>query len=255
MDQVTNYLIDMDGVLLTGSKVIPGASEFIQRLNEVGAEYLILTNSPRYTPRDLSHRLRRKGIEVPATRIFTSAMATARFLAEQRGEDGTAYVLGGSGLTEALHEVGFIITEEEPEYVVIGEPDNYAYGKITKAVRFIAAGARFVATNSDVADKSDEGLEPACGALSALVEKASGVRPFFVGKPNPLMMRTALNYLGVHSEDTLMIGDNMDTDIIGGVEAGMRTILVLTGVTTREGAARFAFQPAQIFESIADIEI
>ena len=255
MNAPKSYLIDMDGVLVTGHTAIPGASEFIQRLNQVGAEYLILTNSPRYTPGDLAHRLRRRGLDVPAERIFTSAMATARFLAEQRGPGGTAYVLGGSGVTEALHDVGFVVTEDEPEYVIVGEPESYAYNQITKAVRLIAAGAHFVATNSDVADRSEDGLEPACGALSALVEKASGVAPFFVGKPNPLMMRSALNHLGVHSEDTVMIGDRMETDIIGGVAAGMRTILVLTGVTNREVAARFAFQPSQIFESIADVEL
>ena len=255
IDAPKNFLIDMDGVLVRGSTAIPGAKEFIQRLEDAGAKYLVLTNSPRYTPGDLSHRLKRMGIVVSAEHIFTSAMATARFLAEQRGTGGTAYVLGGSGLTEALHKVGFVITDQEPEYVIVGEPETYAYAQITRAVRLIAAGAHFVATNPDVVDKTDDGLEPACGALAALVEQATGVAPFFVGKPNPLMMRSALNHLGVHSEDTLMIGDRMDTDIIGGVEAGMRTTLVLTGVTTREMAARFAFQPSQICESIADISL
>lgn len=250
-----NYLIDMDGVLVRGSTALPGAREFIKQLEDGGAEYLILTNSPRYTPGDLSHRLNRLGIQVPAERIFTSAMATARFLADQRGNGGTAYVLGGSGLTEALHEVGFVITDQEPEYVVVGEPEIYASEQITKAVRLIAAGAHFVATNPDVADNSEGGLEPACGALAALIQRATGAKPFFVGKPNPLMMRSALNYLGVHSEDTMMIGDRMDTDIIGGVEAGMPTTLVLTGVTTREMVSRFAFQPSRICDSIADIDL
>jgi len=205
------------------------------------------------TPGDLSYRLRMIGLDVPAERIFTSALATARFLKAQR-PGGTAFVIGESGLTEAIHSVGYIITDHDPDYVVLGETRTYNIELITKATRLVAAGARFIATNPDASGPGEGGLVPACGAMAALIEKATGVSPFFVGKPNPLMMRNALNYLGVHSENTVMIGDRMDTDIIAGIESGMETILVLTGVTRREEVARFPYQPTQIVESVAEIE-
>ena len=248
-----SYLIDMDGVIVSGRTIIPGAGQFIQRLKAGGAEYLILTNNPLYTPGDLAHRLRTIGLDVPAARIFTSAIATARFLQSQR-PDGTAFVIGESGLTEAIHGVGYVITDHDPDYVVLGETHTYNVEHITKAIRLVAAGARFIATNPDPSGPSEGGLVPACGAMAALIETASGVSPFFVGKPNPLMMRTALNYLDVHSEDTVMVGDRMETDMIAGVESGMETILVLTGVTRREDVERYPYQPTRIVESVAEIE-
>jgi len=248
-----SYLIDMDGVIVSGRTIIPGADQFIQRLKAGGAEYLILTNNPLYTPGDLAHRLRTIGLDVPAARIFTSAIATARFLQSQR-PDGTAFVIGESGLTEAIHGVGYVITDHDPDYVVLGETHTYNVEHITKAIRLVAAGARFIATNPDPSGPSEGGLVPACGAMAALIETASGVSPFFVGKPNPLMMRTALNYLDVHSEDTVMVGDRMETDMIAGVESGMETILVLTGVTRREDVERYPYQPTRIVESVAEIE-
>jgi NagD protein len=248
-----NYLLDMDGVLVSGRSLIPGADRFVQRLQDRGVQYLVLTNNPIYTPGDLAHRLRSLGLVVPAERIFTSAMATARFLHSQKPQ-GTAFVIGESGLTWALHEIGYVITDIEPNYVVLGETHSYNLELITKAVRLVAAGAHFIATNPDPSGPGEGGLVPACGAMAALIEKASGFSPFFVGKPNPLMMRTALNYLDVHSEDTIMVGDRMDTDIIGGVESGMETILVLTGVTRREDVRRFPYQPTRIVDSVADIE-
>jgi len=248
-----SYLIDMDGVLVSGRTIIPGADQFIERLKAGGAEYLILTNNPLYTPGDLAHRLRTIGLDVPAARIFTSAIATARFLQSQR-PDGTAFVIGESGLTEAIHSVGYVITDHDPDYVVLGETHTYNVERITHAIRLVAAGARFIATNPDPSGPSEGGLVPACGAMAALIETASGVSPFFVGKPNPLMMRTALNYLDVHSEDTVMVGDRMETDMIAGVESGMETILVLTGVTRREDVARYPYQPTRIVESVAEIE-
>jgi NagD protein len=248
-----SYLIDMDGVIVSGRTIIPGADQFIERLKAGGAEYLILTNNPLYTPGDLAHRLRTIGLDVPAARIFTSAIATARFLQSQR-PDGTAFVIGESGLTEAIHGVGYVITDHDPDYVVLGETHTYNVERITKAIRLVAAGARFIATNPDPSGPSEGGLVPACGAMAALIETASGVSPFFVGKPNPLMMRTALNYLDVHSEDTVMVGDRMETDMIAGVESGMETILVLTGVTRREDVARYPYQPTRIVESVAEIE-
>jgi NagD protein len=248
-----SYLIDMDGVLVSGRTLIPGAGRFIERLKARGVEYLVLTNNSIYTPRDLAHRLQAVGLDIPVERIFTSAMATARFLQSQK-PNGTAFVIGESGLTEAIHSVGYIITDHDPDYVVLGETHSYNLGLITKAIRLVADGARFIATNPDPSGPSEGGLVPACGAMAALIERASGISPFFVGKPNPWMMRSALNYLDVHSENTVMIGDRMDTDIVAGVESGMETILVLSGVTRREDVARYPYQPTRIVKSVAEIE-
>jgi NagD protein len=252
MTQTKNYLIDMDGVLVSGRAMIPGADAFIERVRASGAQHLVLTNNPMYTPGDLSHRLRTIGLNVPAERIFTSAMATALFLKTQKAH-GTAFVLGESGLTEAIHGIGFVITDHDPDYVVLGETHTYSTDMITRAVQMVAAGAHFIATNPDPSGPGDSGIEPACGALAALIETASGRSPFFVGKPNPLMMRTALNYLDIHSEDTVMVGDRMETDILAGTESGMETILVLSGVTRREDVAKYPYQPTRIVESVADI--
>jgi NagD protein len=253
MKSPKNYLIDMDGVLVSGDTLIPGADQFIERLKERGAEYLVVTNNPLRTPGDLAHRLQAMGLDVPQNRIFTSAMATAQFLRSQR-PNATAYVIGESGLTEAIHGIGYVITDLDPDYVVLGETHSYNLELITKAIRLVAAGARFIATNPDPAGPAEGGIVPACGALAALIETATGVSPFFVGKPNPLMMRTALNYLDVHSEDTVMVGDRMDTDILAGVESGMETILVLSGVTSEQDVPRYPYRPTQIVHSVADIE-
>lgn len=249
-----NYLIDMDGVLVRGGTAIPGADQFLARLRARDAKYLVLTNNSRYTPGDLSHRLHGMGLEIPSESIFTSAMATARFLQTQR-PNGTAYVIGDSGLTWALYSVGYVITDRNPDYVVLGEAATYSLEAFTQAVRLIEAGARFIATNPDPNGPGEGGIVPACGAIAALIEKASGVNAFFVGKPNPLMMRMALKYLGVHSEDTVMIGDRMDTDIIAGVQTGMETILVLSGVTRRGDVDRYPYRPGRILDSVADIEL
>jgi len=250
-----SYLIDMDGVLIKGRNAIAGAVEFIARLEASATRYLVLTNNPIYTPGDLSHRLTSMGIPVAAENIFTSAMATAAFLHSQRPAGGAAFVIGESGLSEALHGAGFVLTDLDPEYVVLGETHSYNLEQITQGIRMLVAGAHFIATNPDTSGPTESGIAPACGAMAALMEKASDVSPFFVGKPNPLMMRTALNYLDVHSEDTTMVGDNMKTDIIAGVEAGMDTILVLSGVTRREDIARYAYQPTHILDSVADITV
>jgi NagD protein len=249
-----NYLIDMDGVLVRGRTAIPGAAEFITRLNAQEIPYLVLTNNPIYTPRDLAHRLHTVGLEVPEDRIFTSAIATARFIQAQV-PNGSAYVIGESGLTDAIHRINYVITDHDPDYVVLGETHAYSFASITTAIRLIAAGARFVATNPDASGPSEGGIVPACGAMAALIEKAVGVAPFFVGKPNPLMMRSALNFLGVHSEETVMIGDRMDTDVVSGVNSGMETILVLTGVTRREEVERYPYRPTYVAESIAHVEL
>lgn len=249
-----NYLIDMDGVLVHGASVIPGAPEFIQRLQDGDYEYLVLTNNPNYTPGDLAHRLQTIGMGIPLERIFTSAMATAYFLQAQK-PGGTAFVLGESGLTSMVHSVGYIITDLDPDYVVLGE-GRHSLEDLTKAIRLVAGGARFIATNPDTGGPGDGGLWVAgCGATAAFVEKASGVAPYFVGKPNPLMMRTALNFANMHSEDTVMVGDNMATDVKGGMEAGMETILVLTGVTKRSEIDRFPYQPTRVLGAVGDIKL
>lgn len=250
--QFKNYLMDMDGVLVRGRTAIPGADAWIMHLNDNNTPYLVLTNNPMYTTRDLAYRLQSSGLHVPPERIFTSAMATARFLHAQRPE-GTAFAIGESGLTNALYEVGYIMTDQNPDYVVLGETHGYNLEQITKGINLIAGGSRFVATNPDPSGPSEAGLVPACGAMAALIQAATGEAPFYVGKPNALMMRTALNYLHAHSEETVMIGDRMDTDIISGVSSGVSTILVLTGVTKRDEVARFPYQPTHIIDSIADL--
>ena len=246
------WLTDMDGVLVHEGTPVPGAQDFIQALEKAGKRYLVLTNNSIYTPRDLHARLRVSGIDVPAAAIWTSALATAQFLDSQR-PGGTAYVIGEAGLTTALHEIGYVLTESQPDYVVLGETRSYSFTAITRAIRLIDGGARFIATNPDPVGPSADGNLPACGAVAALITRATGIEPYFVGKPNPLMMRSALNTVGGHSESTAMIGDRMDTDIVSGMEAGMETVLVLTGVTTREMVDRFPFRPSRIVDSVADL--
>ncbi len=248
-----SYLIDMDGVIVRGNELVPGADGFISRLHDRGIKFLILTNNPLYTPVDLQHRLQRVGVNLTPDHLYTSSLATAAFIKSQR-PNGTAFVLGESGLTEALHQVGYVLTEHQPDYVVLGESTSFSYGQITKAVRLIRAGARFIATNPDPNGPGEGGLVPACGAIAAMIEAASGVAPYFIGKPNPLMMRTALRAINEHSDNTIMVGDRMDTDIRVGTEAGMETILVLSGVTTREMVTRFPYQPTRIVDSVADLE-
>jgi NagD protein len=249
-----NYLIDMDGVLVMGKTLIPGADKFIERLQATNTKFLILTNNPLYTQRDLEHRLRLAGLNVSPDNIFTSAIATARFLQSQR-PNGTAFVIGEVGLTQALHEVGYVQTDINPDYVVLGEVNNYNFEQITRAVRLINDGALFIATNLDATGPLESGVVPATGAMAALIEKATGKAPFFVGKPNPLMMRSAMRYLGVHSENTIMVGDRMDTDIVAGVMSGLDTILVLSGVSTIHDVERFPYRPGRIVNSVADIEV
>ncbi|MCX8052504.1 MAG: HAD-IIA family hydrolase [Armatimonadetes bacterium] len=254
LSAIKNYLLDMDGVLVRGREPIPGAQEFIARLQEAGARFVVLTNNPMYTPRDLQHRLSLIGLEVPHDHLFTSAMATAQFLDSQMPR-GTAYVIGETGLTTALHEVGYVLTDRNPDYVVLGETKDYSYDQISRAVRLVAAGSRFIATNPDPNGPTEKGIGPACGAMAALIEKATGVAPYFVGKPNPLMMRSALRFLGAHSEDTVMIGDRMDTDVVAGIESGIETILVLTGVTQEGDIARWPYRPTRVVQSVAEIEV
>jgi NagD protein len=248
----TSYLMDMDGVLVHEDRMVPGAEVFIARLMERGHRFLVLTNNSIYTPRDLSARLERSGLSIPAESLWTSALATARFLASQR-PNGTAYVVGEAGLTTALYEVGYTLVDRAPDYVVLGETRTYSFEAITRAIRLIDAGARFIATNPDPTGPSGEGALPATGSVAALISKATGVEPYFVGKPNPLMMRSALRAIEAHSRSTVMIGDRMDTDIVAGLEAGLETVLVLTGIADRATAARFPYVPDRIVDSIADL--
>lgn len=244
----------MDGVLVRGSTPIPGAQQFIERLVEKKAKFAILTNNPLYTPRDLQHRLSLMGLDLPDGHLFTSAMATAQFISAQMPH-GSAFVIGESGLTNALHDVGYLQTETNPDYVVLGETTNYSYENIAKAIRLVSAGARFIATNPDPSGPSERGLEPACGAMAALIEKATGVVPYFVGKPNPLMMRMALRFLGSHSEEAVMVGDRMDTDVVAGMESGLETILVLSGVTSETEILKFPYRPTKVLNSVAEIVV
>jgi NagD protein len=256
MDQlpapVHTWLCDMDGVLVHEEEAIPGAAEFVEQLRERGRPFLLLTNNSIYTPRDLRARLSRGGIDVPEESIWTSALATAQFLDSQR-PGGTAYVIGEAGLTTAMHAIGYVLSERDPEYVVLGETRTYSFEAITTAIRLIDAGARFIATNPDPTGPSPHGSLPATGAVAALITRATGVEPYFVGKPNPLMMRSALNRIDAHSETTVMVGDRMSTDVVSGLEAGLRTVLVLTGSTRRHEVERFPYRPTHVVESVADL--
>ena len=244
--------MDMDGVLVHEEHAIPGADTFLARLTELGRPFLVLTNNSIYTRRDLAARLRASGLDVPEEAIWTSALATARLLEEQR-PGGTAFVIGEAGLTTALYQSGYTMTDRDPEYVILGETRTYSFERITRAIRLIGDGARFIATNPDPTGPSTEGPLPATGSVAALITRATGVEPYYVGKPNPLMMRSALNAIDAHSETTAMIGDRMDTDIVAGLEAGLETFLVLTGVTTREDAERHPYRASHVVESVADI--
>ena len=249
---VDSWLTDMDGVLVHEEQAIPGAAEFVDALKSNGLRFQVLTNNSIFTPRDLRARLLASGIDVPEDAIWTSALATARFLADQR-PGGSAYVIGEAGLTTALYEAGYTMTSRDPDYVVLGETRTYSFEAITTAIRLIDSGARFIATNPDVSGPSPAGKLPATGSVAALITAATNRTPYYVGKPNPLMMRTALNRIEAHSEHTVMIGDRMDTDVISGLEVGMRTVLVLSGSTSREEVERYPFRPTRVADSIADV--
>ncbi|MFE1950146.1 MULTISPECIES: HAD-IIA family hydrolase [unclassified Streptomyces] len=249
---IASWLTDMDGVLIHEGVPIPGADAFIKKLRESGKPFLVLTNNSIYTARDLQARLNRMGLDVPVGNIWTSALATAKFLDAQR-PGGTAYVIGEAGLTTALHDIGYVLTDHDPDYVVLGETRTYSFEAMTKAVRLINGGARFICTNPDETGPSTEGPLPATGAVAALITKATGKQPYFAGKPNPLMMRTGLNAIGAHSETAAMIGDRMDTDVLAGLEAGMQTFLVRTGLTSDADIEKYPFRPSTVVDSIADL--
>ena len=246
------WLTDMDGVLVREGEALPGAAEFLEALVNHERRFLVLTNNSIYTPRDLTARLTRAGIDLPEELIWTSALATAAFLEDQQPK-GSAFAIGETGLTTALHEIGYTLTDIEPDFVVLGETRTYSFEAITKAIRLVTRGARFIATNPDTTGPSPEGPLPATGAVAALITRATGIEPYFVGKPNPMMFRSALNRIEAHSESTIMVGDRMDTDIVAGIEAGLDTVLVLSGSTKRDEVASFPYRPGRIVDSVADI--
>jgi 5'-nucleotidase len=246
------WLTDMDGVLVHEGRALPGAADFLRALVDRGRRFLVLTNNSIFTPRDLAARLARSGLDVPEGAIWTSALATADFLGDQL-PNGSAYVIGEAGLTTALYEAGYTLTDTDPDYVVLGETRTYSFEAITTAIRLIERGARFIATNPDPTGPSPDGSLPATGSVAALITRATGAAPYFVGKPNPMMFRSAMNRIEAHSEGTAMVGDRMDTDVVAGIEAGLETILVLTGSTRREDVERFPFRPGRVLDSIADV--
>jgi NagD protein len=241
----------MDGVLVHEDRALPGAADFLKRLVDRERRFLVLTNNSIFTPRDLAARLARAGLYVPEQAIWTSALATADFLSGQQ-PGGSAYVIGEAGLTTALYEAGYTLTDVDPDFVVLGETRTYSFEAITRAIRLIGNGARFIATNPDVTGPSPEGPVPATGSVAAMITKATRREPYFVGKPNPMMFRSAMNRIQAHSESTMMVGDRMDTDVVAGIEAGLETILVLSGSTRAADVERFPFRPGRVCDSIAD---
>jgi len=245
---------DMDGVIYRGKELIPGAQDFVALMRAEDIPFLFLTNNSEQTPLDLQRKLAEMGIEgLTQDNFITAAIATAAFLNEQRPHS-SAYVVGGNGLASELYKVGYSITESNPEYVVVGKTANFSFATLRKAAQLIDGGARFIGTNPDMVDPVEGGTEPAAGAILASIEAATGRKPYIVGKPNSLMMLYASQMLGAHADDCVMIGDRMDTDIVGGLEAGMRTVLVLTGVSSRETVELFPYRPDFVFDSVGSID-
>jgi NagD protein len=248
----TGVLCDMDGVIYHGNRLLDGAAEFVAWLQESGRQFLFLTNSSERSPRELSQKLSRLGIEVSEEHFYTSALATASFLATQK-PGGSAYVIGESGLINALYEAGFSMNDINPDYVVVGETHSYGYEKLAKAVQLVLGGAHLIGCNPDLTGPTERGIVPATGALMAPVELATGRKAYYVGKPNPLMMRHALKRIARRREETLIVGDRMDTDIIAGIESEIETVLVLSGVTRREDLAGFAYRPHHVLDGVGDV--
>ncbi len=248
----TGFLIDMDGVIYRGSEVIPGAVEFIHRLRSQNIPFLFLTNNSQRTRRDTVTKLQRMGFEVEERHIFTCAMATARFMAQQKPH-GTSYVIGEGGLLNALHRNGYSILDHDVDYVVVGEGRTLNLEAIERAVNLVRDGAKLIATNLDPSCPTPNGIRPGCGAFVAMIEAATGVKAFSVGKPSPIMMRAARKELGLTATETVMVGDTMETDILGGVNMGYHTVLVLTGGTSKCDLDAYGFSPSEIVDSIADL--
>ncbi len=246
------WLCDLDGVLWRDGAPIPGAVAFLERLRATHSPFLVLTNNSLFTPEELSGRLATGGLEVPPEELWTSALATARFVQRQR-PGGSAYAVGEASLLAALKEVGYELNDVDPDYVIIGETQDYSFEVLTTAVRLIERGASFLATNPEPTGPSPAGSLPACGAVAALVQSATAVAPYFVGKPNALMIVEGLKTLRSRPETTRLVGDRMETDVVAGVEAGLETILVLSGVTRREDVARYPWRPSRVVDSVLDL--
>ena len=246
------FICDMDGVIYHGNRLLPGVKEFVDWLYAEKKPFLFLTNSSERSPRELQQKLGRLGLDIDESHFYTSALATAKFL-KMQSRKKSAFVIGEAGLTNALYEVGITMNDVDPEYVVVGETHNYNYDNISKAVQLVLAGAKLIGTNPDLTGPGETGIFPACGAMISPIEVATGKRAYFVGKPNPLMMRHAQKRLGVHSEDTVIIGDRMDTDIVAGIEAQMDTVLVLSGVTSREDLHKYPYRPTYVLDGVGDI--
>ena len=249
---IKGFICDMDGVIYHGNQILPGVREFIQWMQDENKEYLFLTNNSGYTPRELNQKLARMGLDVPEEHFYTSALATAAFL-RQQAPGCSVFAIGEAGLLNALYDAGVTMNDVNPDYVVVGEGRAYSLDTLTKATNLVMNGAKLIGANSDVSGPIENGIAPACGALVAPIELATGKKAYFCGKPNPLMMRTGLRLLGCHSAEAVMIGDRMDTDVISGMESGMATVLVLSGVSTRENLNTYAYRPSIVLNGVGDI--
>lgn len=246
------FICDMDGVIYHGNRLLPGVKEFVEWLYRENKQFLFLTNSSERSPRELQQKLARMGLDVDESHFYTSALATAKFISEQ-APGCSVYCIGAPGLFNALYGAGITINDVDPDYVIVGETNTYNYDSVVKAIRLVNKGAKLIGTNTDLTGPSETGILPACRAMAAPIELATGKSAYYVGKPNPLMMRTGLRLLGVHSEEAAMIGDRMDTDIIAGIESGLDPILVLTGVTTPEVMEQFPYRPRLVLNGVGDI--
>lgn len=246
------FICDMDGVIYHGNNLLPGVVDFLSWLKSERKQFLFLTNSSERSPRELSQKLGRLGLEVDESHFYTSALATASFLASQC-PNGSVYVIGETGLINAIYNAGFSMNEINPDYVIVGETRTYNYEKIEHAVHLVRNGAKLIGTNPDLTGPTEKGIVPATRALIAPIELATGKQAYFVGKPNPLMMRHALKKLGCKREETVIIGDRMDTDIIAGIESEIDTVLVLSGVSDTDSINKFPFRPKYILNGVGDI--
>lgn len=246
------FICDMDGVIYHGNKILPGVKEFVEWLYKENKKFLFLTNGSGYSPRELQLRLKRMGLDVDESHFYTSALATAKFVSSQK-PGCSAYVIGEPGLLNAIYDVGIALNDVDPDYVIVGETSNYNYDKICKAIKLVEKGAKLIGTNTDLSAPLDTGIVPACRALISPIEMVTGKQAYYVGKPNPLMMRTGLQMLGVHSQDAAMVGDRMDTDIIAGIETGLDTVLVLSGITSRETMLNYPYCPRIVLDGVGQI--
>ena len=251
-NEIKGFISDMDGVIYHGNTLLPGVKEFVEWLQEEEKEYLFLTNNSGLTKRELKQKLERLGLDVPEERFYTSALATASFLKEQ-SPGCSVYAIGEAGLLNALYDAGITMNDVNPDYVVVGEGRTYSLETVTKATNLVLGGAKLIGANTDVSGPIENGISPACGALIAPIEMATGQKAYFCGKPNPLMMRTGLRKLGCHSAEAVMIGDRMDTDVISGLESGMSTVLVLSGISDEETVKQYAYRPSVVLGGVGDI--